>query len=290
MNAVDPAATLRGAALMVVAMAAFSAEDALFKSVTQTLQPGQSLLLFGLAGLAVFVTASAFAREPLFTRRFLGPRLLTRSAFEISGRLFFALALAFTPLATTSAILQATPLVVIAGAALILREHVGPARWLAVAAGFAGVLLILRPVPGDFEATALFAVAATLGFAGRDLATRMSPPEVSARQLGTLGFLVVTAAGVLLMAFDAAPPRLPTASEALRLALTGIVGAGAYHALTGAMRSGAIAVVAPFRYARILIALAIAMAVFGERPDVWTLTGAAIIVGSGFYALFFARR
>jgi len=279
------AANLRGAAFMVASMTGFAIEDALFKSLTATLPPGYVLTLFGLSGLVVFALASAFAREPVLSAEMRRPRLLLRSGFEIAGRLFFALALAFVPLATTSAILQATPLVVIAGAALVLGERVGARRWAAVAAGFAGVLLILRPVPGDFSPTALFAVAATLGFAGRDLATRMSPTTVSARQLGTLGFIVVTCAGLVLLGWDDAPPRWLDAGEAWRVALTGLVGAGAYGALTLAMRTGEVSAVTPFRYARLLVALVFALVVFGERPDGLTLLGAGIIVLSGLIVL-----
>ena len=91
------------------------------------------------------------------------------------------LAIALTPLSTASAILQATPLVVIAGAALVFHERVGAARWIAVAVGFVGVLLILRPGAEGFGMLSIFAVIATLGFAGRDLATRAAPMSMSHR-------------------------------------------------------------------------------------------------------------
>jgi len=278
-------ANLRGTLLMIAAMAAFAVEDALFKSVTRTLPPGQSTLMFGLTGLVIFAAWARLSGEPAFLAEMLRPRLLGRSAFEIAGRLFFALALAYAPLATTSAILQATPLVVIAGAALLLGARVPAGRWLAVGLGFVGVVMVIRPSPAAFDATALFAVAATIGFAGRDLATRMSPPAVSARQLGVLGFLVVTAAGIILMVWEAAPLRWPLPSEALRLGLTGLVGVLAYQALTQAMRTGEVAVVTPFRYSRLLFALLFAVLVFGERLDGWTIAGMVLIVATGLFAL-----
>ena len=286
---VNLSANLQGALFMVASMAAFAVEDALFKSVTVTLPPGQGTLLFGLTGLFFFAAWSRLAGEPALVGEMLRPRLLVRSSFEIGGRLFFALALAYAPLATTSAILQATPLVVIAGASLVLGTRVRASRWLAVSLGFVGVLMVIRPTPAAFDATALFAVAATIGFAGRDLATRMSPPAVTARQLGVLGFLVVTLAGVILMAWDEGPLRWPTASEALRLGLTGLVGVLAYQALTRAMRSGEVAVVTPFRYSRLLFALLFAVLVFGEKLDSWTVAGMVLIVGTGVFALLPGR-
>lgn len=276
---------LTGALYMIAAMAAFAVEDALFKSVAATFPPGQGTVLFGLSGLTIFAAWSALAGEPVLVRDMVRPRLLVRSGSEIAGRLFFALALAYAPLATTSAILQATPLVVIAGAALLFGTRVPPTRWLAVGLGFVGVLMVIRPTPSAFDATALFAVAATFGFAGRDLATRASPPAVTARQLGTLGFLVVTAAGLLLTLWDAQALHGPSPSEAGRLALTGAFGVLAYQSLTHAMRTGEVAAVTPFRYSRLLFALAFAYLLFGERPDGWTIAGMGLIVATGLFAL-----
>lgn len=281
---------LKGALYMVAAMAAFAVEDALFKSVAASFPPGRATLLFGLTGLAILALWSVAVREPVFVREMVRPRLLVRSGVEIGGRLFFALALAFAPLATTSAILQATPLVVIAGASVLMGTRVAASRWLAVGLGFVGVLLVIRPTPAEFDATALFAVAATFGFAGRDLATRMSPPTVTGRQLGILGFAVVTAAGAILMPWDQGALRWPTGSEALRLGLTGVFGVLAYQSLTQAMRTGEVAVVTPFRYTRLIFALVFAVALFGERLDGWTVAGMVLIVATGVFALLPGRR
>jgi len=79
--------------------------------------------------------------------------------------------------------------------------------------------------------------------------------------------------------------RAGSMREALRVALTGLVGAGAYGALTLAMRTGEVSAVTPFRYARLLVALVFALVVFGERPDGLTLLGAGIIVLSGLIVL-----
>ena len=281
---------LRGALYMVAAMAAFAVEDALFKSVAESYPPGQGTVLFGLSGLTIFAAWAWAEGERVVTPEMWRPRLLVRSGFEIAGRLFFALALAFAPLSTTSAILQATPLVVIAGAAVLFGTRVSAARWLAVGLGFVGVLLVIQPTPAAFGATALFAVAGMIGFAGRDLATRASPPSVTSRQLGVLGFIVVTVAGLLIALWESGPPLLPSVSEAARLMLTGVFGVLAYQSLTQAMRTGEVAVVTPFRYTRLLFALVFAMVAFGERLDGWTLAGMVLIVGTGVFALLPGRR
>ena len=103
-------ANLRGSLFMVLAMIGFAIEDAIFKGIVTTLPPGFTTLLFGLIGTLMFSGLCWQAGEPALTRDALRPRLLIRSAIELVGRLFFALALAFTPLSSTSAILQAAPL------------------------------------------------------------------------------------------------------------------------------------------------------------------------------------
>ena len=283
---------LRGSLFMVLAMLGFAIEDAFFKAATGTgdVSAGVGTMLFGIFGTSFFVIYALWIKEPLVSRAYVQGPLLIRSAFEILGRLFFALSLAFAPLSTTSAILQAAPLVVTLGAALVLKEKVGLRRWVAMSIGFAGVLLILRPTPSGFDATAVFAILGMIGFAGRDLMTRASPPEVSATQLGILGFLMVFIAGVVITMFESAPISAPSVPALTMLMGTGLAGLVGYSALTKAMRTGEVSVVAPFRYSRLLIALVFAYLIFGERPDALTLIGATLIVGSGVYTLVRSGR
>ncbi len=283
---------LRGSLFMVLAMLGFAIEDAFFKAATGTgdVSAGVGTMLFGIFGTGFFVLYALWSKEPLVSRAYIEGPLLIRSAFEILGRLFFALSLAFAPLSTTSAILQAAPLVVTLGAVIVLKEKVGLRRWVAMAIGFSGVLLILRPTPSGFDATAVFAVLGMIGFAGRDLMTRASPPEVSATQLGILGFLMVLIAGVVITLFESAPISAPSVPALTMLMGTGFAGLIGYSALTKAMRTGEVSVVAPFRYSRLLIALVFAYLIFGERPDALTLIGATLIVGSGVYTLVRSGR
>ncbi|MBJ3763608.1 DMT family transporter [Maribius pontilimi] len=274
---------------MVLAMVGFGIEDALFKAATASVSPGIGTILFGVFGFTGFAALCVRAGDPLWSPHFFSAAMGWRSVFELSGRLFYALALAFAPLSTTSAILQAAPLVVTLGAAAVLGERVGPRRWIAMGVGFAGVLMILRPFGEGFSPTLLFAVAGMLGFAGRDLATRASAPGLSSWQLGTSGFAMVVLAGLLITAFEATP-RLPDPRATLLLLGAGIVGVAAYTALTRAMRTGEVSVVAPFRYSRLLVALVLAAILFGERPGALTLIGATLIVGSGLYTLVRSGR
>ena len=280
---------LRGSLWMVAAMAGFSVEDMFLKSAAASLPVGQILMIFGAGGMLGFALLAARRGERILHPAILSPAILTRCVFEVAGRLFYTLAIALTPLSSASAILQATPLVVVMGAALIFGERVGWRRWTAIAVGFAGVLIILRPGLDGFTPLSLLAVLGMLGFAGRDLATRAAPPVLSNLQLGVYGFAMMVPTGAILLAVSGGA-ALPSALAAGQLAAATVIGVLAYYALTSAMRMGEVSVVTPFRYTRLVFALILGASVFGERPDAATLLGSAVIVGSGIYTLLRSRR
>jgi drug/metabolite transporter (DMT)-like permease len=259
------------------------------KSAAASLPVGQILMIFGAGGMIGFAVLAARRGERLLHPAILSPAILIRCVFEVAGRLFYTLAIALTPLSSASAILQATPLVVVMGAALIFGERVGWRRWTAIAVGFAGVLIILRPGLDGFTPLSLLAVLGMLGFAGRDLATRAAPPVLSNLQLGVYGFAMMVPTGAVLLAVSGGA-ALPSAIAAGQLAAATVIGVLAYYALTSAMRMGEVSVVTPFRYTRLVFALILGAAVFGERPDAATLLGSAVIVASGVYTLLRSRR
>jgi drug/metabolite transporter (DMT)-like permease len=273
----------RGAAFMSASMAGFAVEDVFVKAAAKALPLGQVLLTIGLVGVLTFGLMAWRKGEELLPAAYLSRAMLVRSGFEVTGRLFYGLAITLTALSTTSAILQATPLVVVAGAALVFGEKVGSQRWLAVLVGFAGVLVILRP-GADFSVLSLLAVVGLLGFAGRDLATRAAPKGLSNRQLGALGFAMLAVAGAILLAVTGGAV-VPDAHGLALLAGGAVFGMAGYHALTYAMRTGEVSAVTPFRYTRLVFAMVLAMVLFGERPDLATWIGAAMVVGSGIFAL-----
>lgn len=280
----------KGATFMVLAMAAFACEDALVKAATQQVAPATVMMGFGLLGMAMFAVMAWLRRETAFPAGGLSRGLMVRSAIELCGRLFYSLALAFADLGATSAILQATPLVVVGGAVWVFGERVGWRRWTAIGLGFLGVLLVLRPTGAGLDMASLFAVLGMLGFAGRDLATRAAPLTVTNAQLGVLGMGVLALAGLVVQLATWSPLALPGPDAALRILGAAVFGVAAYSALTVAMRAGEVSVVTPFRYTRLVFALILAVLVFGERPDLSMLLGSALIVGSGLFTLARSRR
>lgn len=280
---------LRGSLWMIAAMAGFAVEDMFLKSAAATLPVGQIMVIFGAGGTLLFAILTKLRGEALFPAAMKSPVILIRALFEVSGRLFYTLAIALTPLSSASAILQASPLLVVAGAALVFGERVGWRRWTAIGIGFAGVLIVLRPGADSFTPLSLFAVLGTIGFAGRDLATRAAPQGLSNMQLGVYGFAMIVLAGAGMLALFGGAV-MPGPRAAFDLAAGILIGVAAYYAITTAMRTGSVGVVTPFRYTRLVFALILGLTVFGERPDALTLIGSAVIVASGLYTLWRSSR
>lgn len=274
---------------MVLAMAAFSIEDMLIKAAANIVPIGLILALFGLGGMMIFILLTWKKDEVVIHPAILSRPILVRAGCEVTGRLTFVLAITLTALSSASAILQATPLIAIIGAAFFFGEEVGLKRWIAVLIGFIGVIMIIRPGLEGFESASLFAVIATLGFAGRDLATRGAPKVLSNMQLGVYGFFVLIPTGIAMMLYSSEPMQIDFLSS---IQITGaiIFGVIAYNALTIAMRTGDVSVVSPFRYTRLLFALVLGVFVFGENPDLMTLLGSILIVVSGGYTLIQSRK
>ena len=280
----------RASLLMVGAMAGFAIEDAIIKHLSAAMPVGQIVVVIGLGGGAVFCALARARGITILTAQALRGAVLLRNLAEMASAALVVLAIALVPLAVVTAILQAMPLVVTLAAALFLREPVGWRRWSAILVGFAGVLMILRPGSAGFDPAALLALGAVLTLTVRDLATRRVPAGVHSLQVTAWGFLMVVPAGFILLLLVFEAPVAPTPGEWGWLVAAIAAGILGYAALVGATRMGDIAVTTPFRYSRLVFAMAIGFAVFGERPDAMTLAGSALVVGAGLYTLWREMR
>jgi drug/metabolite transporter (DMT)-like permease len=270
---------------MAGSMGLFALEDAVVKRAAAELPVGQILLMLGAAGFLVLAAIARARGEAIVSRRLAAPAVLTRNLAEFVGTIGYVTALSLIPISTASVILQASPLVVTMGAALFLAERVGWRRWSAIFVGLAGVVVILRPGMAGFDTNALWAVLGVIGLSLRDLATRRVPPDVTTLQLSAWAFAAVALSGLLLSLGPGAPMVMPAPQRLAELALGLCFGLVAYGALTAAVRMGDLSVVAPFRFTRMVFALAIGVLLFGESPDAPMLVGAALIVGSGLYTI-----
>ncbi|SNR24697.1 DMT family transporter [Paracoccus sediminis] len=281
---------LRAAILMVVAMAAFAAEDALLKGLSGGVPTGQLLAVVGFGGMVVFALWVALGPEGMRPRNLLRPAVMLRNLCEGVCAITFVTALATGDLSVASAILQAQPLLMTLGAALFLGEQVGWRRWLSIAAGFVGVLMIVKPGTAAFEFSSVLAIIAVMTLAVRDLVTRRLPPEVGSGLLSAGAFGSMGIAGLALMILGGQEGVAPSAGQGALMAATLGFGIAGYITMVIATRIAEIAVIAPFRYSRLLFALLLAVTIFGERPDALTLAGAALIAGAGIYSMWREAR
>lgn len=258
--------------------------DTAMKALAAELGFYQILMARGLALLPLIILILIW-RDELFVR--LGKRdknILTLRVFcEIGLSYFMLKALASLPLAHVTIILQAVPLGLTLAAAIFYKEAVGWRRWLAIIAGFIGVLLIVKPGTDGFKPEMLFAVMSVILFVVRDMITRKLSAKVPAFYTAFQQVLWVTIINGIFCYFDVWVPL-----EAYHYGLLFIAGL-LFLAMTLSavlmMRYGDISFVAQFRYAGIVWAILFGALLFQEVPDVSAIMGASIIVSAGLYAL-----
>ncbi len=275
---------LRSIGLMVTSMAAFAATDMFIKLATQTVPVAEVILITSAGGTIFFAVLVRAAGERLYSPLIHSRGVILRNVAEVFGSVCMVSALALAPLSLVVAINQSTPLIATVCAALLLGERVGPRRWFAIGVGFCGVMLILGPQDVTVTAGVLLSIGAAFGMAARDVFTRLIPDEATTPQVSLWGLGALIPAGAGLMAVTGGAV-LPDGREAVWLVGATVSLIVAYYTITAAVRHADISLVIPYRYFRILFALAIAVTVFGEQPGFTTLAGVAIVVGSGLFVL-----
>ena len=278
---------LQGSLFMVIAMAGFAVNDAIIKSLGGILNLGQTLMLRGLlATVMIYALARIFGqwRSP---RILLQPRVLLRACGEMIATASFVTALFNMPIGNATAILQALPLALTATAALFLNEPVGWRRLMAILIGFAGVMIIIRPGMEGFTIHSILVLIAVGGCVIRDLTTRILPREIPGMMITFSAAIAITLMGAAIAPFEGWNPVGPT--EWIKITAASVFLIIGYYFVISAMRSGDIGFVSPFRYAVLIFAMVIGFFAFGERPDLLTLAGSAIIVATGVYTLYRER-
>jgi len=205
---------------------------------------------------------------------------LLRGLCILGAGLFFVAGLSRLALADATAIGFASPLLVTALSIPILREQVGIRRWSAVALGFVGVLVIIRPGSGVVGSAALLPLASAACWALSIVVTR----RMTGADHPVTTLVYSTAIGLALT--SVALPfvwQAPSLTDGAMIAAMGLLGAiGQYLFILGLTR-GAASLLAPFSYSQIVWSTALGFAVFGAVPSPWTWSGAALIVASGLY-------
>lgn len=305
-----PGRTVTGLLLALGGSAVLSVNDMAVKALSGTYPLHEVVLTRSGVGLAVVLSLLAWSRGPrtLFAGIRTGrPGLhLLRVLCVVGSNITYFLGLAALPLADGVAIFFVAPLILTALSVPLLGERVGWRRWTAVAAGFLGVLVMLRPGAGAVQAASLLCLGSAGFYALMHVLTRRMAPTESALAMSfwtQIGFVAVSLAmaatvgdgrlaaqdnpslAFLLRAWTwPAPADLPLfLATGLAVSVGGLMVAQAYRTCEAAL-------VAPFEYSAMPMAVLWGVVVFGTWPDRTAWTGIALICGAGLYALWREAR
>jgi drug/metabolite transporter (DMT)-like permease len=279
---------LRGIVLMIAAVGTFAVMDAMMKHLTARYPPLQLTCLRGAASLpfvflATFLTGSLGRLRPVRWQLYL-----LRSAFGIFMFWSFVYALSRASMANTYAVYMSAPLLVVLCASLLLGEKVERHVWVAILAGLAGVIVMLRPSASGFVSLASLATfASALAYAIVVVMVRiLARSETTAAMVFWYLLVLAIGAGIL-----AAPGWVPiTPRDWLWIAGIGFSGWAGQHMITDAFRLAPASTVAPFEYMALVWAAGIDWLVWRTLPGARMLVGAAIVVSAGIYLMQRQRR
>ena len=276
-----------GALLTMLAMLCFAGMDAMSKSLVVEYSVGQ-LMWVRYALLCLFAWFLVRRRGFVTALRSQRPGLqIFRSLVAVVEGAMFVLAFRYLPLADTHAVAATSPLIVIALGVLFMGERAGPARWLAVAAGFAGVLLIVRPGFRTLDWPLLLPLAGAVLWAGYQLLTRLAsrwdPPDTSLLISAIVAFIATSFFGP----FDWI---WPTPLAWTMIVAIAFIGAIAHYALIKALDVAEAGAMQPYSYTLLVWATVMGWLVFGELPGLWSYAGMTLIVASSLYLVLSEGR
>jgi drug/metabolite transporter (DMT)-like permease len=277
---------MSGIAWMLAAGFGFVMMDSTAKFLTSdyaTVQITWSRYLFHM--LTALPILLAWRGKAVFHTRRLDLQLI-RSVLLLGSTVFYFIALRYIPLATAASIGFVAPLFLTALSVPLLKERVGPRRWIAVAVGFLAVFLIIRPGFGTMHWAMTMPLLVAACFAFYQIVTRLLGPidhwSVTLFYSGVVGLIVMSA-------MLPGSWRWPDLEGWLLMIFLGFVGAASHLCMIRAFTLAPASMLAPFSYLQLAWAVGIGYLVFGNLPDRWTFLGAAIIVTSGLYIWYRER-
>jgi drug/metabolite transporter (DMT)-like permease len=295
MSSLTDAANRKGIMAMCLAMALFIANDALVKYVSASLPAAQLIFVRGLFATSLLLAAAwfmgalrpgALARTDAWRQLTQRP-VLVRAALDALATMAYLTSLFHLPIGNASAINMASPMFIALYSAIAWREQISVSRWLAMAGGFAGVLLIVQPAADGFNSWSLLCLFATLLHTARDLVTRtiaLAVPSILITLTTSIAVLLLTGPWSLLQGWAPVGGR-----QLALLAGASVFLSSAYYLVIIGMRSGDLSLVAPFRYTALIYALLLGWLVWGDVPNALSWSGIVLMVASGLFMLRKAR-
>jgi len=273
---------LGGIGLVLAAMFIFAGMDGLSKALAERYHVFQISLARYLFTVLFLLPAVFAAGTGAVFRTGRAGLLVLRGLCMLGSALFFIAALGRMPIADATAISFLSPAIVTALSIPLLREQVGWRRWVAIAVGFAGVLVIVRPGTAAFDPAALLPIGSAACWALGLVLTRMLHGSD-----GTLTMVIYMAlTGLVVSLFLGVPVWIwPDATGWLLMAGMGMCSASAQVLLARAHAMASASLLAPFSYSQMIWASLIGYFAFGHLPDAPTWVGASVIIASGLYIL-----
>ena len=273
----------RGIAAICGCMASYTVNDVLVKQILLTYPVGEVIFVRGvMCSLLIGAVALAFGNAQALRAPMSG-LLASRSLCDGLSTAGFIAALAHMKLANIAAVLQIAPLIITALSVVLYREIVGWQRWTAIGIGFAGALLVIKPIPSEFDVWAIVGAASALAAAVREIQTRRIGHAIPVLVVAFWGAVGITVCGAFFIMTE--DWRMFGGGEFFQLFVAAVFVGIAIYLLALGFRDVDLSVVAPFRYSYLLTSALGGYLVFREVPDGWTVVGAALIVGSGIYTL-----
>ena len=270
----------RGIALILASTVFLGASDVTAKYLSAAL-PSIEIAWIRFLVFALIMSPAMVPGSPLYALRSQRSGLqVMRGVALLGSSLFFISGLRFLPIAEASATGFVAPLFVTALSIVFLGEAVGVRRWLATAVGLIGVLIILRPGTGAFHPAAFFPIVSALAWACTLIMTRMMSGRDHAITTMTYSSIVGVCILSVMVPFVWVAPSW---HDILLGVFIGLASTAGQWIVVLAFRYADASVLAPFSYTQLLWVSILGFAIFGEVPDVWTVTGAVFIVGSGLY-------
>jgi drug/metabolite transporter (DMT)-like permease len=286
MTPMDP--NRRGVLAISAGMASFVANDTLVKYVSESMPASQLIFIRGVMATLLLVAISQSLGGGGRWRDLGDRRVMLRAVLDAFGTVTYLVSLFHMPLANATAINMATPIVITVLAVLFFGEQVRAPRWIAIAVGFTGVMLVVQPSGSEFNAYALLCLLGTVLQASRDFATRLIDRAIPSLLITLSTAILVTIFAVVWSVFE--PWQAVNATQLALLAAASVFLSGGYYFVTVAMRAGEMSVIAPFRYSGLLFALVLGYAVWGAIPNSVASAGIALLVGAGVFMLHGQRR
>lgn len=276
-----PRRPLVGVFLMLGAMAVLPGIDVIAKRLGQEglpiLQVVWGRLALG-AVLTLPLALRAGGRAALWPDRPAYHAL--RAAFLSAATFSFFLSLTYLPIASSLAIFFVQPLIVTVLSALVLKERVGPRRWVAVAVGFLGTLIIIRPGlvalnPGSLLALAAGTLLACYFVLTRAIAGR-APAVVTTFQTSLIG-------GAILSLVVPFVWHAPTPAQWAMLVALALIATFGHLLIVKAYDHAEASLLAPLAYTEMVTSVIMGWVFFRDFPDLWTFVGVAILIACAFY-------